>query len=247
MRKIVGIEPFLAERAGLLAEGNRLTADYKRLGATEAGFAAYRRFSALHGRYRELLPDILVSRCPFTDQPVYWPLDTVDVDGWFWKSDNPVRRLDPVPRTWLLMGGAMRLDGPPTPAPFARCVGPDVPYVYVEPLEHPEMRAVISEVRVGPHTGWPITYHCAVYRPRGLALEPVWGSDHYDVHHAPGRYAAWDDNWHTNSRDFDLRPWLDSGKLQWIAPGDTTATLRTGSTDCPYLDLPRTRTHNRLI
>lgn len=244
MRKIVGIEPFLAERAGLLTEGNRLAAEYKRLGATEEGFAAYRGFSALHARYQELLPDIVVSRCPFTAQLVYWPLDTVDVDGWFWNARNPVRRTDPVPHTWLLMGGAMRLDGPPAPAPFDRWVGPDVPYVYAEALAHPEMRAVISEVRVGPHTGWPITYHCSVHRPRGLALEPVWGSEHYDVAAAPRRYAAWDDNWHMNTPDFDLRPWLDSGKLLWIAPGDTTATLRTGSTDCPYLDLPGTRKYN---
>lgn len=245
MRKIVGVEPFVTERAALLEEGNRLTAVYKELGATEEGWAAFYGASALHDRYRELLPDIVVSRCPFSNQLVHWPLDIVDVDGWFWFAFNPIRRLDPVPHTWLLMAGAMRLDGAPAPAPFDRRVGPDVPYVYPEVLDHPDMRAVITQVRVGPHTGWPITYHCSVYRPRGIALEPVWGSDNYDVSQAPGRYAAWDDNWHSNRRDFDLKPWLDSGKLQWIAPGDDTATLRTGSADCPYLDLPGTRKYNR--
>ncbi|WP_316573656.1 hypothetical protein [Nocardia canadensis] len=247
MRKIVGVEPFVTERSALLAEGNHFTARYQELGATDDGWAAYQRFSALHARYQELLPDIVVSRCPFTGQLVYWPLDIADVDGWFWMSSNPVRRLDPVPHTWLLMAGAMRLDGPPAPAPFARRVGPDVPYVYPQVLGHPEIRAVITQLRVGPHTGWPITYHCSVYRPRGIALEPVWGSDHYDVVRAPGRYAAWDDNWGSNSKDFDLRPWLDSGKLQWIAPDDATATLRTGSADCPYPDLPGTRKYNRLF
>ncbi|MEV0063890.1 hypothetical protein [Nocardia sp. NPDC050718] len=245
MRKIVGLEPFITERAALLEEGNRLSAVYKELGACEEGWAAFYGASALHDRYRELLPDIVVSRCPFRDELVYWPLDIVDVDGWFWSSFHTVRRLDPVPRSWLLMVGAMRLDGPMAPAPFLRVLGPDVPYVFPGVLAHPDMRAVITQVRIGPHTGWPITYHCATYRPRGIALEPVWGSDHYEVDQAPGRYAAWDDNWGSNRPDFDLRPWLDNGTLLWIAPDDPTATLRTGSADCPYLDLPGTRKHNR--
>lgn len=34
-----------------------------------------------------------------------------------------------------------------------------------------------------------------------------------------------------------MRPWLDSGKLLWIAPGDDHLELRSGSAGCPYLNL----------
>lgn len=121
-----------------------------------------------------------------------------------------------------------------------------MPYVYPQVLGHPEIRAVITQLRVGPHTGWPITYHCSVYRPRGI-IEPVWGSDHYDVVRAPGRYAAWDDNWELQQQGLRSETLAGGGKLQWIAPDDATATLRTGSADCPYQDLPGTRKYNRLF
>jgi hypothetical protein len=40
---------------------------------------------------------------------------------------------------------------------------------------------------------------------------------------------------------FDLGPWLRSGKLLWIAPGDTTLTLREGEAGCPLVGLTGSR------
>ena len=37
--------------------------------------------------------------------------------------------------------------------------------------------------------------------------------------------------------DFDLKPWLERGKLHWMAAKDAGESLKSGATDCPYLDL----------
>ncbi len=37
--------------------------------------------------------------------------------------------------------------------------------------------------------------------------------------------------------DFDLAPWIEQGKVFWIAPGDESMTLRSDVQGCPYLNL----------
>jgi hypothetical protein len=232
----------VAERNEILAEGERLRAaildwDTKAsFGGTideQALQGAYRRSSELHDRYRQWLPEVPVSRCPDTGVIVRWPIDTVDLDGWFWEYDAPVRRPPQWPRTWLAMAGALRIGGSVAPAPFLAKPGPEVPYVVPRLLEQPAVRAVIAELPIGPHTGLPITYFGP--RPRGVSRVNLWGTNTYPVIDG-GEWLGWDEvpEWSPDN-DYDLRPWLDSGKLLWIAPGDQTMTLRQGVHGCPYV------------
>ena len=129
-------EAFVAERAGLLEEGNRLRAlaeevrelhrerselrrrakqlpkreraelDWsfgergKLFGKSE--HALWDRFFELNGRYRELLPDVTVARCPFTGELVKWAIDTVGLDGWFWEYRIGTHRWPKtMPRKWI--------------------------------------------------------------------------------------------------------------------------------------------------
>ena len=41
--------------------------------------------------------------------------------------------------------------------------------------------------------------------------------------------------------EYELAPWIDRGKLSWIAPGDAALTLRSTAKDCPYLGLDGVR------
>lgn len=230
-------------RNEILAEGNRLYELYRSVGATPQGNEAFSKSGELRKRYVEWLPEIPVARSPFTGQLTTWPIDTVDLDGWFWNWSNPIRRRkSEVPADWLAMGGAMRLAEPLVPQPFDFCMpGPDVPYVVPRLLDLPDTRAVLAQVAIGHHTGWTITYF-TTRRPDRLPLENLWGSQEYDLYDDSGHWRAWSNH----SQDlaeysFDLRPWLDSGKLLWIAPGDSDTVLRTGAADCPYLDLPGNR------
>ncbi len=46
--------------------------------------------------------------------------------------------------------------------------------------------------------------------------------------------------------DFELAPWIQAGKLLWIAPGDDALALRSDVDACPYLALPGHRGITRL-
>ncbi|MFE3188716.1 hypothetical protein ACFXHA_06875 [Nocardia sp. NPDC059240] len=230
-------------RDELLAEGNRLNQLHRELGTTPEGSQAFSQSGAVRKKYIDWLPELPVARSPFTDELVTWPIDNVDLDGWYWNWRNPIRRRkSTVPSDWLCMGGAMRLTEPLTAMPFDFCMpGPDVPYVVPRLLELPETRAVISQVPVGPHIGWAITYF-TTGRPSRFPLENTWGAQEYDVYDNSGHWRAWGEHAQTpRDYSFELRPWLESGKLLWIVPGDPALTLRSGTADCPYLDLPGQR------
>ena len=225
------------ERGLLLAEGERLRAEAR---ARPDG-AAGRAFEDVARRYRDLLPEVPVARCPFTDAPVWWPIDTGGLDGWFWEYPSGVRR-DPRhrPPAWLAMTGAMRLAAPVEHTPFTAVPGPGAPFVVPRILgAAPEVLGVIAQVPVGRHTGWAISYFG--WPAAGTTLVNLWGAGTYPVV-ADGVCTGWEREESGVSRyDFDLEPWVGSGALLWITPGDESATLRKGVDGCPYLDLPGPR------
>lgn len=225
-------------REELLDEG-RTTLDMlhrlEELGAHEHTAALYRRLEELRAAYAAGLAEVPVSRCPFTGEAVAFPIDTVDLDGWWWDAEQPARRMPGhLPRPWLAMGGAMRLAPAVRWAPFVARPGPEVPYVVPRLLEGTDVVAVVSQVPVGPHTGFAVNYFGRA--PEGRRLVGLWGSSSYPVRVSGGW--RWDDvpAW-TPDYDFALRPWLEEGRLYWIAPGDESLTLHSGADGCPYVDL----------
>ncbi len=232
-------EASAAERRAVLDEGNRLKAEARRVEEAEGYRAAAplrRRRRELFTRYIEMLPEVPVARSPHSGAEVRWPIDVVDLDGWFWNYDAPARRTPKVPAGWRMMNGAMRLAEQITAAPFAASPGPGAPFVVPRILEQPGIVAVISQVEVGAHTGWPITYFGP--QPRNTAMENLWGAQSYPVFDDDGRFLGINEKVPRPSEwDFDLLPWLESGKLWWIAPGDSTMTPRGGSDGCPYLGI----------
>ena len=224
----------------MLDEGNRLAALAERLeadGDEEGAWAIRERLNVIRAQYTELLPEVTVARCPHSGDIVNWPIDVVDLDGWFWDYHTPARRLPTsLPKLWLAMTGAMRMNRPIATAPFMCRPGPGAPYVVPRILTAPDVRAVIAEIPVGPHTGWAISYFGP--RPIGVELENVWGTQEYFVCDNDGRWLGWAENppWPADY-DFDLEPWLTSGKLLWIAPGDGEARLREGAERCPYVGI----------
>jgi hypothetical protein len=250
------IERFRAERGWLLREGNTATARagelYRSDNDTDSDLARVQldiRHDAVD-QYRRLLPDIAVSRCPHTGELVSWAMDTVDLDGWFWKYRAQVRRDGYLPRTFLALAGAVRLYEPLTRAPFLAVPGPGVPYVVPRILDQTDTLAVIAQVPVGHHIGWSITY----FGPRQPALRLVndWGSNRHDSYDRDGNWLGWsqtpldaiDD--YAFDFDFELEPWIDTGKLRWIAPDDETLSIRHGLAGCPYTGLEGPREFARI-
>jgi hypothetical protein len=234
------VSPELAVRGELLAEGNALAARVRAAEAArdrESARPARDRWWALLASYAQWLPEVTVARSPDSGALVRWPIDTVDVDGWFWDRKLPARRDPEPPAGWLTMTGALRLAGPPTPAPFTCTPGAEVPSVIPRILDQPGVRAVLAQVGVGPHTGWTVTY----FGPRPpFALAGVWGTDRYPAA-GPGGWGWAHEPAEGHQHDYELRPWIEAGKLLWIAPDDEAGVLHDGTGGCPYLDLPGRR------
>ncbi|MGX1811712.1 hypothetical protein ACWIGI_38825 [Nocardia sp. NPDC055321] len=235
----VSMSELATTRADLLRLGDQLIdeADRCKAAGNSAGKrAALRELHAVKQRYVELLPDVAVTRCPDSNVIVRHAIDTVDLDGWFWDYDNPHRRLPELPATWLTMCGAMLLREPVAMARFWCRPGPGAPYVIPRILAAEGVRAVINEIQVGSHCGWAISYFGPW--PAGVMLDNTWGANYYDVYGDDGSWRGWHDH---ESRfdelDFDLRPWVDGEKLLWVERDDPDVNLRTGVTDCPYLDV----------
>jgi hypothetical protein len=230
------------ERARLLDEGNRLIATLRAKDTDPAVAREARdRRDALLDRYLELLSEVTVARSPDSATLVRWRIDTVGLDGWYWRYETAaVDDPDPMPAGWLAMNGAMRLVEPVEINPELVVPGPGMPYVVPRLLRAPGVRAVIAQVAVGRHTGWPITYFGP--RPLDTPLVNTWGRAEHYVYDADGTWLGWSDNLErVSDYDFELADWLRSGKLLWIAPGDDSGTLREGVDGCPYLDLPGPR------
>ena len=205
---------------------------------------------ALMDWYEGWVPRVPVARCPHTGQMALFPIDTVDLDGWFWEYESPARpyHWNELPPTWLAMAGAMRLRQPLASVSFEARPGPEVPYVIPRILDYREdVRAVIAEVPVGPHTGWAITYFALEQIP--VKLVSTWGEATYHWRSGDGGWHWEDGGWtpeyfdfNVGDNDYNLGPWLRSGKLLWIVPGDSELTLRSGEAGCPYTGL--TGSHN---
>jgi hypothetical protein len=236
------VDETAAARRRLMAEGTRLLAEARALrdqDRTDEAFDLYDQVDEISQGYRDLLPEVTVARCPDSDEPVRWPIDTTGLDTWFWNYRAAVQHVpESPPRSWLAMTGAMRLVEPVEQPPFVVMPGPDVPFVVPRVLDSPGVRAVIAEVPVGRHTGWAITYFGPVPE---VKLVNLWGSDDLLVYR-DGEWTGWDRELPDASQyDFDLSGWLRSGKLLWLSPSDESATLRSGTDGCPFVDLPGRR------
>ncbi|GAA5173369.1 hypothetical protein GCM10023321_74700 [Pseudonocardia eucalypti] len=242
-----GFERFRAGRDAIMEEGNQAKQQAIKLdrSANEsdqimAGEYWWARHAA-SDKYRALLPNVAVSRCPFSGELLTWALDTVDLDGWAWNYDATVRRMPKPPKYFLAFTGAMRLHEPVTSKAIHVEPGPGVPGVIPHLFDWPNTIGVIAQIDVGPHIGWPIVYYTSSQpaKPGGYYLGyNFWAEDDYSVHDGTGEWVGWGARRaFTPDYDFELEPWLDSGQLQWIQPGDDTMTLHQGSTGCPYLNL----------
>jgi hypothetical protein len=230
---------FAAGRGPLLDEGNRLRAQARVLedADPEAALDVWDQVFEVNERYSNLLPEVPVARCPRTGALVRWPVDTAGLDGWFWDSDAPVRRLPgPLPPGWLAMAGAVRLATPVEQFDFICRPGPAAPFVVTRLVEQPGIQAVVAQVLIGRHTGWAMSYFGP--KPQGVSLVNLWGTETYPVYDDDGTWLGWADvTPKAEDYDFDLEPLLRAGKLLWIEPGDDSATLREGVDGCPFVGL----------
>lgn len=195
--------------------------------------------------YAEHLPSLALSRCPLSGEVLFHSIDVGGLDGLWWNYDAPVRGLESLPVTYFALDGAVHLEQPLEYAPFLCKPGPGVPGVLPRLLTIPGIKAVISSVRIGPHQGYPIAYFASGDQT-GVERINTWGTKYYTF---VDRYnmLRWGESLVSCSDyDFHLEPWIEGGQLLWIAPGDQTLTIQSGTTGCPYLGLDGSRQLQRI-
>ncbi|HHQ47736.1 MAG TPA: hypothetical protein ENK19_02500 [Acidobacteria bacterium] len=190
--------------------------------------------------YEAWLPRLLVSRCPLTGHTYRMAIDTGGIDGPWWDSEQPVRPAEPRPTTWFALAGAMLINGKPPATPFTVLPGPGAPWVCPRLLRLPGVRAVISRITVGPYPAYPIVYFSQDPHP-GVRRLDTWGTHEHVAASSNGDPMIASSYPVRSDYDFDLAPWIASGRLLWIAPGDRNLELHATSDGCPFLNLPGRR------
>lgn len=185
--------------------------------------------------YLAALPRVDVARCPFTGATATIAIDTYGLDGPWWNYFAALRPMETRPATLVAFTGALRLAATVERTRNLVKPGPGVPYLLPRLLAVEGVRAVIRAVAVGDHLGWVVSYF-AEHFPADAPRANDWGTDHYPA--GDGWDAVPD---HGEVRDFDLAPWIERGRLAWIAPGNATLTPRTTVQGCPFLGLPGER------
>ena len=201
---------------------------------------AAERLSAIRREYEEGLPRLDFAVCPFTGWVQKHTFDPYGLDGLWWNVHAPARPLRERILTCQAITDAVRIELPVEPFPFLAKPGPGAPFVIPRLLELPQVQAVINTLPCGRHQAFCIAYF-APERMDGVEWPNDWGTN---VRWAEGgeSYGGWteapdfEEEW-----DFDLAPWIERGKLAWIAPGDRSLTLQRTVHGCPYLNLPGVR------
>ena len=230
-------DPLTAEtRADVLAQLREL--------ATVRSGGEWRMQELMH-RYRYGLPRLTIARDPTTGLLFEWAVDTFGLDGPFWDYHHPLRPSVDLPTSVFALTGAMELAKPVPEFSHLAKVGPGAPFVVPRLFAHEQVVAVVREIRVGGNRAWPVTY---------FADPPLldhhrfntWGTNGYEWR-GPEGDRRWNDNVEdVESLDFELRPWIEAGRLKWIAPNDDDGELRETPRRCPYLAIDGVRAFQRV-
>ena len=191
--------------------------------------------------YVDRLPRVPMSVCPFTGEPFVHSFDPFGVDGPWWWQDREVEIEEPVPPpAFKVLLGALALHGrEPSEARDPLIPGPEVPFVVPRLLELPGMVAVVSELPLATgDTAYPIAYFSDAEIPPRLLHQP-WLQQDLWFEVAPGQ-SGWliaNDVW-----DFELAPWLASGKLRWVEKGEEPRLAEVAAAaHCPFAGLEGSR------
>lgn len=191
----------------------------------------------LAARYRESVPVLALSRCPFTGGVWRHSFDPYGIDGLWWDADRPVRpEAEPLGGRYLCFTGAMQLVPPVEVAPITCRPGPEIPFVVPRLLNDTRVKAVISQVKVGPHTGYLVVYYASAI-PLDVERTNDWGAGYATYRNTAGEMETSETYDDEVDYDFDIERWIDRGKLAWLDPADPQMNLRYDSSACPFTGL----------
>ncbi len=205
------------------------------------------RFYQVKGEYADRLPRMVLSRCPFTGEPLKRVFDPFGLDGPWWHLLNDIKYDEPrAPEAFQVLLGAVAFHGR-VPDEVIEEVrpGPDVPFVVPRLLDLPGMKAVIGRIDLATgDTAYPVAYFStAEIEP--ILLHQTWCRKDYWFPTDSGD-AGW--SIANDVFDFDLAPYLADGRLLWTDPADPDGrVLGPADGECPFLDLDGDRQLQQVV
>lgn len=193
------------------------------------------------GEYADRLPRITISVCPFTGARLKHSFDPWGLDGPWWHYSREVEIQEPAaPPSFKVVLGAVNFHGRlPVEARESVMPGPETPFVVPRLLSLPGMIAVVSSLKMETgDTAYPVVYFSETDIPHS-SLHQFWLQQEYWFEvNGKSSWLIANDKW-----DFDLQPWINSGKLRWIRPDDSKSQVVDGRNGeaCPYVGLPGDR------
>lgn len=172
----------------------------------------HRQLEPVICEYWHWLPEILLGHCPICQEALNIKFDPVDLHGFWWMDRTQRNAQDPetCPH-FCLLTGAMDLCGKPHGNTlFPVETGPEQPFVIPGFLELPGITAVTTSIEMNcGFIAHPVIYF-SEHPPQVSPSRLAWGKEGYKI------FANEDEpGWTVNQEDFDfnLEPWLESGKL----------------------------------
>ena len=200
------------------------------------------RLHALTNTYIEQLAIIQMSSCPFTGKPFHHSWDEFGLDGLWWNYHKSAR---PLVEKWggafHALSGAVQVNVDYVEyAPFLTEPGPDVPFLLPRLMDFESIVAVVSQLKVGEHTAYPIVYFSETKLPWKRRAND-WGRNHFCYKDDRGAIRVGE---HFDAEDehvYDLNDAIESNRLRWIAPDDKDMRVQNGLVNCPFVNLPGAR------
>lgn len=195
------------------------------------------------GKYFDDLPRRVMSACPYCGEALVRAFDPWGFDGLWWGLDAICEWDEPEPcEHFRCLLGATRIDEATLPQEMLMEVhpGPEAPFAVPRLLGLPNMIAVVGELpmeRQGP--AFPIAYFSDQQIP-AIQLHQEWRRNvHWFENDGEWQWTYANDPW-----DFELEPYVDSGRMRWVDLSEEPPPRVRRGTDndpFPFLNLPGER------
>jgi hypothetical protein len=172
-------------------------------------------------------PTFQFSVCPICSAKYEHTMDPFGFDGLFWCGmTNRVETN--CEHACLIRSAYICRRTPESPYFNSRVyLGPEIPYVIPRILKMPAMQAVISQIDLdNGDTLYAIAYF-SIQEFGVRELTAHWDHDQYEACEPP-----------TDVWDFNLRPWVESGKLRWCENTENGLVFSNAPADaCPFYEM----------
>ena len=179
--------------------------------------------------YYNRLPIFTLAVCPICGAPYQHRIDPFGFDGPWW-SDVKNGDVQNCAHAKLIRSAYRGVDLMELKRDERSSfrLGPEVPYVIARILEMDSMVCVVSRTKISDNDDLFAMVYFSALEVERLDLTMSWDAKNR------GAWSHDSDRW-----DFDLKSWVEKGKLRYCVPGEDP--LRLGSTDVasfPFLEEP---------